>query len=72
MYSKEQRAKALCIYHRIGSVTDMVANLVILAENICTHGFVTREKQKKNKTNYSLPFFIEISAFCTFSLPMLS
>lgn len=27
MYSEEQKAKALCIYHRIGSVTDTVRRL---------------------------------------------
>ena len=51
MYSKEQRAKALCIYHRIGSVTDTVRRLGYpsrehLYTRIRNEG-KTKEKRKK-------------------------
>ena len=51
MYSKEQRAKALCIYHRIGSVTDTVRQLGYPSrEHLYTwirNEGKTKEKRKK-------------------------
>ena len=51
---KSTEAKALRIYHQIGSVTDTVRQLGTPAENTYIDGFVTREKQKKNERSLIL------------------
>ena len=57
MYSKEQRAKALCIYHRIGSFTDMVRQLGYPSrEHLYT--WIRNEGKTKEKQNKLFsPFF---------------
>ena len=63
MYSEEQKAKALCIYHRIGSVTDTVRRLGYPSrEHLYTwirNEGATKEKRKrlnlKNSSSLLVP-----------------
>ena len=49
MYSKEQRAKALRIYHQIGYVTDTVSQLGYPSREHLYRWIRNEEKQKKNE-----------------------